>query len=43
MLLLGNAQTYWLNVTNIGLGAAAIVLVALLLRSLLQDMRSRKF
>ncbi len=42
MLLLANTQTYWLNVTNLCLGAAALLLVALLLRAIMQDMLSRR-
>ena len=41
MLLLANAQTYWLNVTNVALGAAAISLVTLLLCAVIQDLRAR--
>jgi hypothetical protein len=39
---MANAQTYWLDVTNIGLGAAVVLLIALLLRAIMQDVHSRR-
>ncbi len=41
MLLLANVQTYWLNVTNVGLGVAVLLLLALLVRAVVEDLRSR--
>ncbi len=41
MLLLADVQTYWLNVTNVALGAAVFLLIAVLLRAIVQDMHRR--
>ncbi len=37
MILLADPRTYWLNVTNIALGIATVLFVALLVRTALQD------
>lgn len=42
MLALANPQTYWLNLTNIALGVAAFLIVSLLLRSVIQEVRARR-
>jgi len=42
MLLLSNPHTYWLNVTNAGLGVAVCVVVLLLVLSVIQDVRTSR-
>ncbi len=37
MILLADPRTYWLNLTNIALGIATLVLVLLMARAALKD------
>lgn len=39
MFYLADPYTYWLNVTNIGLGVATLILVALVLARAIQERR----
>jgi len=42
MLMLADPRTYWLNITNIALGIATVIFVAVICRTAFQDLRERR-
>jgi hypothetical protein len=41
MYLLADPDTYWLNVTNVILGAATVLFLIILVRTAIRDLRER--